>query len=366
MIKRNLWKAIIASIVTLLPIAVGVIFWDSLPDITGTHFGPSGTADGYASKLFAVLFIPLFMLVMHWICLAMTYLDNKKNGQSEKVLGIVLWICPIISLFSGGIIYAAALGLELEIMSYGIILLGALFTIIGNYLPKCKRNRTMGIKLPWTLSNDENWGATHRLGGKVWFFGGFAIMLMALLPIKIALACFLIAVITLVTVPTVYSYIYYKKQLEKGEITKGHLAMKRSDKIALAVTLPLVVLILVLCIVICFTGKITATMDKQTLTMSSTYYGGISINYKDIDFIEYRESGDLGERVWGFGTPRLSLGKFECEEFGSYTRYTYTDSRAFIVIEANGETFAVSLASDEATRTLYEALAKQDGVIQDR
>ena len=366
MIKRNLWKAIIASIVTLLPIAFGVIFWDSLPDIMGTHFGPDGTADGYASKLFTVLFIPLFMLVMHWVCLVMTYLDNKKNGQSEKVLGIVLWICPIISLFSGGIIYAAALGLELEIMSYGIILLGALFTIIGNYLPKCKRNRTMGIKLPWTLSNDENWGATHRLGGKVWFFGGFVIMLTALLPIEIALTVFLIEMIALITIPTVYSYVYYKKQLKSGKGAKARLAMKKSDKIGLAITVPLLVLVLVACFVICFTGRITATIGATSLTMSCTYYEDLKINYADIDFVDYRTSDDLGERVWGFGTPRLSLGRFKSEEFGEYTRYTYTNTKAFVYIEAGDEIFVVSLASDEATHLLFKTLVKQNGVTQEK
>ena len=38
---------------------------------------------------------------------------------------------------------------------------GLLFMIIGNYLPKVKQNNTIGIRVVWTLQDEENWSATH-------------------------------------------------------------------------------------------------------------------------------------------------------------------------------------------------------------
>lgn len=31
-----------------------------------------------------------------------------------------------------------------------------MFVAAGNYLPKCRQNYTMGIKLPWTLADEDN------------------------------------------------------------------------------------------------------------------------------------------------------------------------------------------------------------------
>jgi uncharacterized membrane protein len=66
----------------------------------------------------------------------------------------------------------------------------------------------MGIKLPWTLNSDENWNATHRFGGKVWFLGGIATMLTAFMGSFWLMMAILVA---MCAIPTVYSYVYYCK-----------------------------------------------------------------------------------------------------------------------------------------------------------
>jgi uncharacterized membrane protein len=104
--------------------------------------------------------------------------------------------------------YAAALGKEVKMESVLPVILGLLFTIIGNYLPKCKQNYTIGIKVPWTLDNEENWNRTHRLAGRLWvvcgliiLFTGFFSLTWILLPIALLM----------VLVPFVYSYMLYRK-----------------------------------------------------------------------------------------------------------------------------------------------------------
>ena len=87
--------------------------------------------------------------------------------------------------------------------------MGLLFIIIGNLLPKCRQSYTMGIKLPWTLNNEENWNKTHRFGGKVWVVGGVIIMATAFAGSFWILLGMLIVMMAL---PTVYSYCLYRKQ----------------------------------------------------------------------------------------------------------------------------------------------------------
>ena len=84
MIKNNKWKLIISSAIILLPILVGLILWNSLPESLTTHWGADGNADGWSSKAFAVFVPPFFILVTHWICVLVTAADPKNRNQSKK------------------------------------------------------------------------------------------------------------------------------------------------------------------------------------------------------------------------------------------------------------------------------------------
>ena len=86
--------------------------------------------------------------------------------------------------------------------------MGVLFLIIGNYLPKCKQNSTMGIKIPWTLSSEENWNRTHHMSGYLWMGAGIIGLIASLLGASaVCLPIFAVIII----IPTVYSYMLHKK-----------------------------------------------------------------------------------------------------------------------------------------------------------
>ena len=76
---------------------------------------------------------------------------------------------------------------------------------IGNYMPKIRRNYTIGISLPWTLDNNDNWIRTHRLAGKMWVIGGVLLFVNAFIQIAVDLVVLLIFGIVIV-VPMIYSY----------------------------------------------------------------------------------------------------------------------------------------------------------------
>ena len=92
------------------------------------------------------------------------------------------------------------------------VLMGVVFLIIGIYLPKCKRNYTFGIRVRWTLENEDNWNATHRFGGKVWVIGSILLLASVLLPENAAPVAMTGAILVLSVLPVGYSWLYHRKQ----------------------------------------------------------------------------------------------------------------------------------------------------------
>ena len=208
MIKKHLKVLIVTSLVILLPILAGVILWNQLPEQIPSHWNASGEVDGWSSKLFAVFGMPLILLAFQWLCVIATGADPKKQNHGSKILSLVFWIIPVMNVLLSTLTYCAAMGKEVRVEVVMPVFIGLLFVVIGNYLPKCQQNYTIGIKIPWTLNSEENWNRTHRLSGWVWLVGGLVIMLCGFFNLLwLMLVCFIIMVL----VPFVYSYILHRK-----------------------------------------------------------------------------------------------------------------------------------------------------------
>ena len=214
MIKKNLPKLIITSLVILIPIIIGLILWNKLPEQMPIHWDIHGNVDGYSSKTMAVFAMPLFLLFIHWICVFATSADPKKQNINAKTFSLVLWISPLLSLICNSLDYASAMGYKLDVSMFIPLFMGTLFIVIGNYLPKCKQSYTMGIKLPWTLDNEENWNKTHRFAGFLWVIGGIIMLITSFLRIVWVP---LIITFPLVFIPTIYSFIIYKNNKKSNK-----------------------------------------------------------------------------------------------------------------------------------------------------
>ena len=119
MIKNNRWKLILASALILFPMAVGGFLWDRFPwDTWG--------------KLCAILILPLILLALFWGGVLLTAWDHKEKEQDKKVLGMVFFILPILSLTVHGFFYALALGMEFNPMHVIGLFFAILFLLIGN------------------------------------------------------------------------------------------------------------------------------------------------------------------------------------------------------------------------------------------
>ena len=208
-----MWKChkktiIITALLCLVPTVVGLILWDKLPERIPTHFGASNDPNGWSGKSFAVFGIPAMIAVLELLCVVIANIDPKKQNITPKVMVPVLWMMPALSWLVMAVSYAAALGKQWDVGTLCMVFVGLTMIVLGNYMPKAKQNYTVGVKVPWALNDEENWNHTNRLAGYTFTIGGVLVAVMAFfhwlwLPLAVVLLCALI--------PTVYSYLYYKK-----------------------------------------------------------------------------------------------------------------------------------------------------------
>lgn len=362
MFKKYKKHLILSSVVILLPIVFGLLLWNQLPDSFATHWGVDGQPDGWSNKGFAVFFLPVLMLLMNLFCVWITDLTNRGNDQSQKVMNLIFCIMPVISLLSNGMVYALALGKTWEISSLMPITLGLLFAIIGNYMPKCTQNTTIGIKVIWALNNEENWNATHRFAGKTWVAAGLLTAFSAFLPIKIGYPVMFVSLIGAGFGSALYSCLYYRKQLKLGTaVATKDVPLDPKMKTIRRVAWIVVTAIVIGCSFLLFSGSIEYDFREEALVMDATFYAPITLRYENIEDMEYREGNVDGVRVGGLGSFRLLLGFFESEEFGTYSRYTYYKPDSCIVVTAKGDTLVFSGKDAAETRAIYEELLTRIG-----
>lgn len=199
----------ITTAICLLPIILSFILYDKLPSEVAVHFNFEGVADNYMPKAFAAFGLPVMMAAINFFTHFIMNNDPKKMNSSASLKYLAKWIIPVLSVIMMPITLFIALGYEIPIEIIVPALVGVLFTAIGNYLPKCKQNYTVGIRLPWTLSSEENWNKTHHMAGYIWILGGIAMIAGSLF--RMPSLSILIILLPMVLVPSIYSYLLYKK-----------------------------------------------------------------------------------------------------------------------------------------------------------
>lgn len=202
-------EIVITSVLTLCPILLGVLLWNQLPDTVATHFDTNNVPNGWSSKGFAVFGIPLILFLLHLFCISATIFDPKKRNLSRKLISVILWMIPVISIVVNGVILLYAIGKTIDVGLIANLLCGILFLAIGNYLPKCKQNYTVGVKTPWALEDERNWNKTNRFAGWCFLLIGVCFLINSILT-QTAILLFVIPVCGLL--PAGYSFWLYRKE----------------------------------------------------------------------------------------------------------------------------------------------------------
>lgn len=368
MLKKNKIPLILSSVVTLLPAVAGLLMWNMLPDKMPTHWNIAGEADGFSSRLFAILGVPVISLISQWLGIFAVMHDRRNKEQNGKVLAMILWIVPIVSLLVCCGMYATVLGADIGLELLVKVPIGLMFLIMGNYMPKCKPNCTIGVRVKWTLENEENWVKTHRFTGRLWVAGGAFILVMMLVPLERYVGVFFVVILLLALAPELYSYLYYRRQLRAGVVTGETQEAKQTSRKKKFTVFSVIsgAVISLLVVMLLMTGDIRVQYKEDSFYVEANYWEDVEILYADIEKIEYRGQDEPGTRIFGFGNFRLLLGDFKNEEFGKYIRYSYAGCPACIVLTIKGEVLVLNGKNAEATHEIYEELLERKGILEKR
>lgn len=193
------------------PFILSAAFYSRLPETMPTHWDAAGNPNGYSSRFFAAFGVPAILLICTVFVNFSISADPKKQNidRSPQIKFISKWLIVVIANATQAAVIAKAVNPDFNISVLITVLVGGVIAVFGNYLPKCKPNYTIGIKLPWTLASEENWRKTHRFAGFVWIAGGILIAVSAFAPYKGLMTG---AIILLCVAPAVYSYCLYQKE----------------------------------------------------------------------------------------------------------------------------------------------------------
>jgi len=204
--------AIFSAVVIGILVVVSAWAWISLPADAQVpiHWGVDGQANGYASKTIGLFLLPLTIAGVSALFWVIPMIEPRRtNFEKSGKAYTAIWIGMVVLLAGVDLVtVAAAMGAEFDVSLLVFVGTGALFIVIGNYLPKVRPNYMMGIRTPWTLTSDLSWDRTHRLGGRLFVLEGIALVLIGLLrPPPQALVVTLIGgIVVLLVFVFVYSY----------------------------------------------------------------------------------------------------------------------------------------------------------------
>lgn len=215
--KKTTKMQIFISILSLLPLVLILAVYSKLPDKVPMQWSSNGNVryddknNLFIMAIMAIVFAVMFPLLPK--------IDPKKKnydkfGSSYQMFQIFMMLFMLF--MTAFCIIEAFRPNTLNVPMLACILLGILFAFTGNMMPRFRSNWFCGIRTPWTMSSDENWTKTHRLGGKMFFIAGIIILFYALVPSEY-FHSEVIAVVLIIAciIPSVYSYLLYKKQENK-------------------------------------------------------------------------------------------------------------------------------------------------------
>ena len=202
----------------LVGAAASLAVYRRLPETMAVHWDIDGNPNGWMPRAFGAFFGPVFILVLWQIMRVLPRIDPREPNYArfgdayDTIVAAVL----LLLLATHGIVLAVALGYQVAVSRLVPALVGVLFVVIGNVMPRMRPNWWFGVRTPWTLSSDRVWARTHRLAGFSMTAAGLVMIASAfVLPARLGLPVLIAATVAATIGPAVYSYLTWKREQQR-------------------------------------------------------------------------------------------------------------------------------------------------------
>ncbi|MDB4874170.1 MAG: hypothetical protein JWM41_616 [Gemmatimonadetes bacterium] len=197
--------------------AASIYAYPRLPDRVPTHWGVHGQIDGYGSKWMTLILMPLMVLGLWGLFRVLPTIDPRRENYARFADAYDLIVNSVLSLLVAMhlLIIAATLGVPINVSRVAVIAVGLLLIVIGNVLPRARPTWFVGIRTPWTLSNDRVWERTHRVGGYLMVIAGVLAVCFAFAPPEVAGPAVGVLGAAAALGSVVYSYVAWKQETSR-------------------------------------------------------------------------------------------------------------------------------------------------------
>ena len=210
----------VSAMVIVVGFLLGLVLSGQLPSRIPIHWGLGGTVDGYADPVLAVWLLPAIALGLFLILSNLRRLDPMRANyvQFEGTIGRFTLAIIIFLMALHILILINGLGWDVNVPRILLVLVGILFASLGNELGRLRPNSFAGIRVPWTLTNEDVWRQSHRVGGRIMVLSGLVIALMSLVaPLTILFWVILLVTFAMTAGMIGYSYYYALQKRQAGE-----------------------------------------------------------------------------------------------------------------------------------------------------
>lgn len=212
-----------AWIVCVFSAIVSAIVFVQIPEGVEVplHWGIDGTPDRYGPAWQGLFMPPAVMAFVLGILSILKWIEPRQENLQKSMRargGIALAVVLMMLVVQAGTI-SIALGNEVPMVRLVLFAVGLMLMVMGNFLGKTRSNFFIGIRTPWTLSSDEVWRRTHRLGGKLFMVAGAAMTAGAWVLAEANLKYLIVAgVVPASVIPVVYSWWLWRQEQSESKI----------------------------------------------------------------------------------------------------------------------------------------------------
>ncbi len=196
-----------------LALLLSALAYPQLPESVPSHWNEKGEVDGYSSRAFGTLFMPLFMVGIGVLLLFVPGLDPLKANVEQFRPVYHLFILAFCGFFTylHGLTLASGLGWDFNMTAMIMPAFGLLFILIGFMVERAKQNWFIGVRTPWTLSSVTVWDKTHKTSGMLFKVAGLIAMSGLLFP-KMSFWLMFLPILLVGFGSVLLSYIYYRQE----------------------------------------------------------------------------------------------------------------------------------------------------------
>lgn len=217
--RRFFTSPLLAIVLLAVPAILVAILYSGLPETIPVHFNAEGQADKYEHKFSIWIYTGILFTVglgMYLLVSNIHKIDPKKtaNVSADTYKAIAMIVVVFLTVINTSIV----LSMSNTFTKFGILkvvlpAVGLLLAIMGYFMHNIKPNYFIGLRLPWTLEDEDNWAATHQLAAKLWVPAGLLVAVLAIVfPFMVAFIITMAITLVIVIIPAIYSYRFFKQR----------------------------------------------------------------------------------------------------------------------------------------------------------